>query len=71
MSSYMVEALWLEPHDVIDFNEQTFEVLDVSPRETKDSIAEVDITLIDEEGYKRVLSIEASQKISVLDLDYA
>ena len=60
MTTTNIKAVWLEENDVIYINENTYEVTKV------DGLDMVDIHLIDDEGFRRVLTVPGDRDIPVL-----
>lgn len=63
MTTFKVQAQWLEMNDVILVNGQTFEIIAV------DGFESLDIHMVDDEGYKKILTVPCDQEISVVALD--
>lgn len=62
-----VQALWLEDNDSIHINDETYRVVLISPQNSD----MVDIHLIDDQGYKKILTVNESHEIPVIcDIDH-
>jgi hypothetical protein len=57
-----VSALWLEEGDLVSIQGYGYEVSDME----YDGDDEVEITLLDEEGFVKSLTLSANQKVTVL-----
>lgn len=60
MITEKIEALWLEPNDIVLINGSTYEVLDV------DGFDMVDVHMVDEEGYRKILTVSSDTKLTVV-----
>lgn len=60
MTTEKIEALWLEQNDIIVIKGATYEVVDIDGFDT------IDIHLVDEEGYRKVLTVSSDTKLTVV-----
>ena len=60
MTTTNIKALWLEEDDVIYIDDNSYRVVEVEGNDM------VNIHLIDEEGFKRILTIPGDRDIPVL-----
>lgn len=63
MTTFDVQAQWLEMNDVILVNGQTFEIIAV------DGFDSIDIHMVDDEGYTKILTVPCDKEIPVVALD--
>lgn len=60
MTTTNIKALWLEEDDVIYIDDNSYRVVEVEGNDM------VNIHLIDEEGFKRILSLPGDREVPVL-----
>jgi hypothetical protein len=63
MTTEKIEALWLEDNDIVLINGATYEV------EAVEGFDMVDIHMVDEEGFRKVLTVPADTKLTVIMSD--
>lgn len=63
MTTTDIKALWLEENDVVYIDENSYRVIEVVPQSVPPM---VDIHLVDEEGFKRILTVPGDRDIPVL-----
>lgn len=66
MTTTNIKALWLEENDVVYINENSYRVVEVVINSVPPLNDLVDVHLIDEEGFKRILTLLSDNEVPVI-----
>lgn len=66
MTTTNIKALWLEENDVVYINENSYRVVEVVKNSVPPFNDLVDVHLIDEEGFRRILTILSDNEVPVI-----
>lgn len=66
MTTTNIKALWLEENDVVYINENSYRVVEVVINSVPPLNDLVDVHLIDEEGFRRILTLLSDNEVPVI-----
>lgn len=66
MTTTNIKALWLEENDVVYINENSYRVVEVVINSVPSLNDLVDVHLIDEEGFRRILTLLSDNEVPVI-----
>lgn len=66
MTTTNIKALWLEENDVVYINENSYQVVEVVINSVPPLNDLVDVHLIDEEGFRRILTLLSDNEVPVI-----